>query len=147
MAGTAIRLRQFVDTSPQMPPGYILHQGKDVVGYYPGQTARVHYEYPPESERRYEMYFEQLAIESNPLPSRKHHQSTPDIWLSSLCLKTSKEGDSTTLLGSKFQCRTALTVRKFFLMFRWNLLSCSLDPLLRVRFSGAAENNLSPSSI
>uniref|UniRef100_A0A670HWL9 Pericentrin/AKAP-450 centrosomal targeting domain-containing protein n=1 Tax=Podarcis muralis TaxID=64176 RepID=A0A670HWL9_PODMU len=46
------------------------------------------------------------AIESNPLPSRKHHQSTPDIWLSSLCLKTSKEGDSTTLLGSKFHCRT-----------------------------------------
>ncbi|CAI5785063.1 Hypothetical predicted protein [Podarcis lilfordi] len=87
------------------------------------------------------------AIESNPLPSRKHHQSTPDIWLSSLCLKTSKEGDSTTLLGSKFHCQTALTVRKFFLMFRWNLLSCSLDPLLRVRFSGAAENNLSPSSM
>ncbi|XP_034966547.1 protein SPMIP3 [Zootoca vivipara] len=62
MSGTAIRLRQFVDTSPQMPPGYILHQGKDVTGFYPGQTARVHYEYPPENERRYEIKMQTVPV-------------------------------------------------------------------------------------
>ena len=60
------------------------------------------------------------------------HQSTPDRWPSNLCLKTSKEGDSTRLWGSIFHCRAALTVRMFFLRFRWNLFPvvwnhCSLS--------------------
>nr|KAF6302442.1 hypothetical protein mPipKuh1_001733 [Pipistrellus kuhlii] len=39
----AIRLRQFVDRHPQIPPSsHIAHQGKDVLGYLPGQLARVH---------------------------------------------------------------------------------------------------------
>ncbi|XP_077200658.1 protein SPMIP3 [Paroedura picta] len=52
MAGpaTAIRLRQFVDPAPNVPLRIIHHQGKDVCGYYPGQTARVHVAYPPERQ-------------------------------------------------------------------------------------------------
>ncbi|XP_017516861.1 protein SPMIP3 isoform X1 [Manis javanica] len=42
---TAIRLREFVDRRPSMPPSlFIAHQGKDIQGYYPGQLARVHYD-------------------------------------------------------------------------------------------------------
>nr|XP_045000713.1 uncharacterized protein C1orf100 homolog isoform X2 [Jaculus jaculus] len=40
---TAIRLREFIDRRPVIPPSmFISHQGKDVRGYYPGQLARVH---------------------------------------------------------------------------------------------------------
>uniref|UniRef100_A0A803T980 Family with sequence similarity 168 member A n=1 Tax=Anolis carolinensis TaxID=28377 RepID=A0A803T980_ANOCA len=55
-----------------------------------------------------------------------------DRWPSNLCLKTSREGDSTTITGSIFHCPTALTIRKFLLMFRWNLFSNILNPLLHV---------------
>jgi len=37
-------------------------------------------------------------------------------------LNISREGDSTTSLGSLFQCSVTLRVKKFFLMFRWNFL-------------------------
>ncbi|XP_044122061.1 uncharacterized protein C1orf100 homolog [Neovison vison] len=41
----AIRLREFVDRRPVIPPSiFITHQGKDVQGYYPGQLARVHFD-------------------------------------------------------------------------------------------------------
>ncbi|KAF7254171.1 hypothetical protein EYD10_00270 [Varanus komodoensis] len=54
MAGhvAAIRLRQFIDPAPEIPPGIIHHQGKDVLGYHPGQLARLHIEYPPEGQPR-----------------------------------------------------------------------------------------------
>ncbi|XP_061480611.1 protein SPMIP3 [Rhineura floridana] len=52
MAGSAIKLRQFVDSAPELPSGIIHHQGKDVLGYYPGQLARLHFEYPPEGQSR-----------------------------------------------------------------------------------------------
>ncbi|XP_008148128.2 uncharacterized protein C1orf100 homolog isoform X1 [Eptesicus fuscus] len=40
---TAIRLREFVDRHPVIPPSpLIAHQGKDVLGYLPGQLARIH---------------------------------------------------------------------------------------------------------
>ncbi|XP_066473743.1 protein SPMIP3 [Tiliqua scincoides] len=54
MAGdaVAIRLRQFIDREPNIPPGIIHHQGKDVLGYFPGQLARVHIKYPPEAKPR-----------------------------------------------------------------------------------------------
>ena len=39
----------------------------------------------------------------------------------------SGEGQSTTSLGSLFQC--SVRVKKFFLMFIWNFLCCSLCPL------------------
>nr|XP_056709321.1 uncharacterized protein C1orf100 homolog [Euleptes europaea] len=52
MAGpaTSIRLRQFVDSKPNVPVRIVHHQGKDVHGFYPGQTARVHVAYPPERQ-------------------------------------------------------------------------------------------------
>ena len=37
-------------------------------------------------------------------------------------LNISREGDSTTSLGSLFQCSITLRVKKFFLMFSWNFL-------------------------
>ncbi|XP_032955261.1 uncharacterized protein C1orf100 homolog [Rhinolophus ferrumequinum] len=43
---TAIWLREFIDRHPVTPPStFIVHQGKDVHGYYPGQLARVHFDY------------------------------------------------------------------------------------------------------
>uniref|UniRef100_A0A4X1T394 Uncharacterized protein n=1 Tax=Sus scrofa TaxID=9823 RepID=A0A4X1T394_PIG len=43
---TAIRLREFIDRRPGIPPSiFIAHQGKDLHGYYPGQLARLHYAY------------------------------------------------------------------------------------------------------
>jgi len=56
-------------------------------------------------------------------------------------LNTSRDGDSTTFLGSLFQCLTALSVKKFFLISKSALMqletvashqcrkACSLPPL------------------
>ncbi|XP_077617883.1 protein SPMIP3 [Crocuta crocuta] len=42
---TAIRLREFIDRRPVIPSSvFIVHQGKDIQGYYPGQLARVHFD-------------------------------------------------------------------------------------------------------
>ena len=41
-------------------------------------------------------------------------------------LNASKDGDSTTSLGSLFQCLTILSVKKFFLISNLNLPWCSL---------------------
>uniref|UniRef100_A0A8V0XGV5 EH domain-containing protein n=1 Tax=Gallus gallus TaxID=9031 RepID=A0A8V0XGV5_CHICK len=41
---------------------------------------------------------------------------------------TSRDGDSTTSLGSLFQCLTTLSVKKFFLIFKLNLPWCNLRP-------------------
>ena len=61
-------------------------------------------------------------------------------------LNISREGDSTTSLGSLFQCSVTLRVKKFFLMFRWNILSFSLCPLPLVLSLGTTEKSLAPSS-
>ena len=42
--------------------------------------------------------------------------------LSRWVLNISREGDSTASLGSLFQGSVTLRGKKFFLMFRWNLL-------------------------
>ncbi|XP_052056618.1 uncharacterized protein C1orf100 homolog [Apodemus sylvaticus] len=43
---TTIRLREFVERRRSIPPRlYITHQGKDIKGYYPGQLARLHFDY------------------------------------------------------------------------------------------------------
>ncbi|XP_026561069.1 uncharacterized protein C1orf100 homolog [Pseudonaja textilis] len=54
MAGqvAAIKLRQFIDPAPETIPGTIFHQGKDVIGYFPGQLARIYIAYPPEGQLR-----------------------------------------------------------------------------------------------
>ncbi|XP_003500201.3 uncharacterized protein C1orf100 homolog [Cricetulus griseus] len=42
---TTIRLREFVERRPVLPPTlFIAHQGKDIRGYYTGQLARVHFD-------------------------------------------------------------------------------------------------------
>ncbi|XP_028611115.1 uncharacterized protein C1orf100 homolog isoform X2 [Grammomys surdaster] len=43
---TTIRLREFVEHRPSIPPRlYVTHQGRDLKGYYPGQLARLHFDY------------------------------------------------------------------------------------------------------
>ena len=49
--------------------------------------------------------------------------------LSRRVLNISREGESTTSLGSLFQCSVTLRGKKFFLMFRRNFLCFSLCPL------------------
>ena len=44
-------------------------------------------------------------------------------------LNTPRDGDSTTSLGSLFQCLTTLSVKKFFLISSLNLPWCNLRPL------------------
>ncbi|XP_072849085.1 protein SPMIP3 [Pogona vitticeps] len=72
MAGhaTAVRLRQFVDPAPEIPPGIIHHQGKDVLGYYPGQLARLHIAYAPEGKPRYFTKLQPIPVKDELAP---HH--------------------------------------------------------------------------
>ena len=60
-------------------------------------------------------------------------------------LNISREGDSTTSLGSLSQGSITLTV-KFFLVFSWNFLCFSLCPLPLVLSLGTTEKSLAPSS-
>ncbi|XP_054828145.1 uncharacterized protein C1orf100 homolog [Eublepharis macularius] len=82
MAGpaTAIRLRQFVDPTPNVPVRIIHHQGKDVRGFYPGQMARVHVAYPP--ERQLEPF---TKLQSLPTPVK--HEIVPWYDFDNLILK------------------------------------------------------------
>ncbi|NXN56925.1 ARMC4 protein, partial [Rynchops niger] len=61
-------------------------------------------------------------------------------------LKISREGDSTTSLGSLFQCSVTLTVKKFFRVFERNFLCSNLCPLPLVLSLGTIEKSLAPSS-
>ena len=51
---------------------------------------------------------------------------------STCLLNTSRDGDSTTSLGSLFQCWTTLSVKKFFLISSLNLPWCNLRPFALV---------------
>jgi len=71
-----------------------------------------------------------LCGSSSPTPcqsrvtySRLHRTSSRRV------LNISREGDSTTPLGSLFQGSVTLRGKKFFLMFSWNFLCFSLCPL------------------
>jgi len=66
--------------------------------------------------------------------------------LSRWVLNISREGESTTSLGSLFQCSVTLRGKKFFLMFRQNFLCFSLCPLPLVLSLGTTEKSLAPSS-
>ena len=66
--------------------------------------------------------------------------------LSRWVLNISREGDSTTSLGSLFQCSVTLRGKKFFLMFRWNFLCFSLRPLPLVLLLCTTEKSLALSS-
>ena len=66
--------------------------------------------------------------------------------LSRWVLNVSREGDSTTSLGSLFQCSVTLRGKKFFLMFSWNFLCFSLCLLPLVLSLGTTEKSLAPLS-
>ena len=72
--------------------------------------------------------------------SRLH--STSSRWV----LNISREGDSTTSLGSLGQGSVTLRGKKFFLVFSWNFLCFSLCPLPLVLMLGTTEKSLAPSS-
>ena len=80
-----------------------------------------------------------------PCSSRVTHSRLPRT-MSRRLLSTSKDGDSTTSLGSLCQCSATLTVTECFLMFRGNLLCVSLCPLPLVLSLGTAGKSLAPSS-
>jgi len=61
-------------------------------------------------------------------------------------LSISREGDSTSPLGSLGQGSVTLTVKRLFLLFRWNFLCFSLCPLPLVLLLGTTEKSLTPSS-
>jgi len=80
---------------------------------------------------------------SSPTPLLKQghlQQAAQDL------VQADREGDSTTSLGSLFQCSVTLRGKKFFLMFRWNLLCFSLCPLPLVLSLGTTEKSLALSS-
>jgi len=79
------------------------------------------------------------------LPKQGHLQQAAQN-LSRQVLNISREGDSTTPLGSLFQCSVNLRGKKFFLMFRRNFLCLSLCPLPLVLSLGTTEQSLAPSS-
>jgi len=64
--------------------------------------------------------------------------------LSRWVLNISREGDSTISLGSLGQGSVTLREKKFFLMFRRNLLCLSLCPLPLVLSLGTTEKSLAP---
>ena len=71
-----------------------------------------------------------LCRSSSPTPCRSRvTYSRLHRTLSRRVLNISREGDSTTSLGSLFQCSITLRGKKFFLMFRRNFLCFSLCPL------------------
>ena len=49
-------------------------------------------------------------------------------------------------LGSLFSCSVTLTIKKFSLTFKWNLLCSSLHPLPLVLSLDVTEKSLAPSS-
>jgi len=85
-------------------------------------------------------YLVQPPCQSKVTYSRLHRTSSRQF------LNTSRDGDSTTPLGSPFQYSVTLRVKKFFLMFRWNFLCFSLCLLPLVLLLGTTEESLAPSS-
>ena len=67
--------------------------------------------------------------------------------LSRQILNISREGDSTTSLGSLFQCSVTLRGKKFFLLFRRNFLCLSLCPLPLVLQGLPTSRKLPPSQL
>ena len=81
-------------------------------------------------------------------PSRRSRvtYSRPQRTLSRWVLNISREGDSTTSLGSLGQGSVTLRGKKFFLIFRQNFLCFSLCPLPLILLLCTTEMNLAPSS-
>ena len=79
-----------------------------------------------------------------PLPQQGHPEQAEQDPVQE-GLNISREGDSTTSLGSLLQGSVTLRVKKFFLMFRRNFLCFSLCPLPLVLSLGTTGKNLAPS--
>ena len=75
-----------------------------------------------------------------PAQGKSPNQSRSDRGWSDFLLDTSSVGALTASQSHGFPCRTALTVKKFFLIFCRKLASCNLSPLLHVMHSGIFEN-------
>jgi len=75
-----------------------------------------------------------------PLPKQGHlKQGAKDLVQAGFeCLQR----ESTTPLGSLFQCSVTLRVKKFFLLFRWNFLCFSLCLLPLVLSQSTTEKSL-----
>ena len=82
-----------------------------------------------------------LALPSPPL----NHVHKHTIY--TFFLKTSREGDSTTSLGSLFQYLTSLSVKNFLLIPKLNLPCHNLRTFSLVLSIGAWEKKLIPSSL
>ena len=67
--------------------------------------------------------------------------------MSKCSLNTSRIGDSTTSLGSPFQCLTTLSEKKYFLTSSLNLPWCSLKPFPLVLSLVTQEKRPIPSSL
>jgi len=88
-----------------------------------------------------------LCGSSSPTPLQKqdHLQQAAQDRVQAV-LNISREGDSTTSLGSLFQCSITFRGKKFFLMFSWNFPCFSLCPLPLVLLLGTTEKSLASSS-
>jgi len=75
------------------------------------------------------------------VPYSRLHRKT-SRWV----LNISREGDSSTSLGSLFQGSVTFTVKKFFLMLKWNFIYSSLCPLRLVLSLGTKGKSLAPSA-
>ncbi|XP_011836560.1 PREDICTED: uncharacterized protein C1orf100 homolog isoform X3 [Mandrillus leucophaeus] len=63
---TAIRLREFIERRPLIPPSvFIAHQGRDLQGYYPGQLARLHFDHGAKRAPRLEPEISHSFAESS----------------------------------------------------------------------------------
>lgn len=60
------------------------------------------------------------------------------------CFENVQREDYTTSMGDVCQCSAMLTVKKWFLLFRWNLLHSGLFPLSCVLLLGSIEETLAP---
>jgi len=83
------------------------------------------------------------SFSPTPLPKQSHlQQAAQDLaqWV------FTREGDSTTSVGSQFQGSITLRGKKFFLMFRRNFLCFSLCPLPLVLLLDMTGKSLAPSS-
>ena len=84
------------------------------------------------------------AIKSNPLLDVGIQSAR---WMSKFLLNASSGGALTTSQDNWFHCLTALTVRKFFLIFNTSLASCNLSPFLHVLHSGMMKSWSCPCSV
>uniref|UniRef100_A0A8C5LKC8 Sperm microtubule inner protein 3 n=1 Tax=Jaculus jaculus TaxID=51337 RepID=A0A8C5LKC8_JACJA len=119
---TAIRLREFIDRRPVIPPSmFISHQGKDVRGYYPGQLARVHLD---NSVKRDSGPLTDLAI---PSPGKSSYQPQLDqqTLIRYICFRSGSKPTVSWYNESTYQRDYSLP---FYKPGDWKLATLSSNP-------------------